>query len=156
MKVLVEGDADTFLVRFLGIPKKDVLHAGCKGEVVKRLKDRPGDMGIVDEDPGSIQTQCRELANYEEVDGDEGLRLFRRKGSGGQGLVVVCPRLEDWLIQRAQACGVDLQRYHLPNTARKLHDIPHYEQKDGFRRFLAELSDRDRGMSLLRQWVTQG
>ena len=156
MKVLVEGDADRFLVRFLGVPKGDVLHAGCKGEVIKRLKDRPGDMGIVDEDPDSIQTQPHELAHYREVDRREGLHLLARNGHGGQRLIVVRPRLEDWLIQRAEACGVDPRQYQLPGSAKELHDIPRYEQKDGFQRFLGELNGRDKGLSLLRQWVFQG
>ncbi len=156
MKVLVEGYADRFLVRFLGIPKEDILHARSKGEVVRRLKDRPGDIGIVDEDPESTQIQSHELAHYREADKREGLRLLVREGHGGQKLVVLCPRLEDWLMRRAEICDIDPRQFHLPDTAKALHEIPRYEQKDGFRRFLADLNSRDRGMGILRQWVLQG
>jgi hypothetical protein len=151
MIFLVEDDPHKALLRFLEIPRKDILHMGSKGNVIKGLKDRPGATGMVDEDPGYAPPH--ELANYPEVPTTEGLRLLTRKGSGRQRLVVLCPRVEDWLIQRARICGVDPKRHHLPSTPKELRDIPHYEQKDGFRRFLDELKDRDRGMSLLRRWV---
>jgi hypothetical protein len=109
---------------------------------------------MVDEDPDSDQP--RDLVSYQQVQASEGLLLLVRRGSSGQRLIVVRPRLEDWLIQRAKVCGVDPRQYQLPGTAKELHNIPRYEQKDGFQRFLAELSDHDKGLSLLRQWVFQG
>jgi hypothetical protein len=110
-------------------------------------------MGIVDEDPQSIQTQPHELANYQEVDKGEGLRLLARIGHNKQKLVVLCPRIEDWLIQRAKLSDIDPKRYYLPSTPKELKEFVHYEQKEGFHRFLAELKDRDRGMHLLCQWI---
>jgi hypothetical protein len=156
MIFLVEDGPHRSLLCFLEIGRKDVRVMGSKGNVIKKLKDRPGDTGIVDEDPDSIQTQSHELTNYHEVKRGEGLRLLGRTGSGSQRLIVLCPEVEGWLLHRAQMCGVDPKRYQLPATSKELHDIPRYEQKDGFRRFLAELHDCDKGMSLLRQWVLQG
>jgi hypothetical protein len=43
--------------------------------------------------------------------------------------------------------------YVLPGNADDLHRFPRYEQKDGFRRFLADMKERDSGMYLLRRWV---
>jgi hypothetical protein len=153
MKIAVECYPDEAVLRALGVPKKQLLHEARKGEVFNWLKKNAGAVGMVDEDPTSAQP--RDLSNYQESSSAEGLRLFFRRGSSGQRLIVVCPRLEEWLIQRAKVCDVDPKRFHLPGTAKELHDIPHYEQKDGFSRFLGELN-HDRGMSLLRQWIRQG
>jgi hypothetical protein len=154
MKIAVECYPDEVVLRGLGVPRKHVLHQARKGEVFNWLKRNAGVVGMVDEDPDSDQP--RDLVSYQQVQASEGLLLLVRQGSSGQRLIVVRPRLEDWLIQRARACGVDPRQYQLPGTAKELHNIPRYEQKDGFQRFLAELSDHDKGLSLLRQWVFQG
>ena len=153
MKIAVECYPDEAVLRALGVPRKRLLHEARKGEVFRWLRKTPGSIGMVDEDPDSAQP--RDLVNYQQVQAGEGLVLLVRQGNSGQKLIVVRPRLEEWLIQRAKVCGIDPKHYHLPGTAKELHDIPHYEQKDGFPRFLGELN-HDRGMALLRQWVFRG
>jgi hypothetical protein len=152
MRIAVECYPDEMVLRALGVPRRQLLHEPRKGEVLNWLRKTPGAMGMVDEDPDSAQP--RDLISYQQVQAEEGLVLLARQGRSGQRLIVVCPRLEDWLIQRAKICGVDPKRYQLPGTAKELHDIPRYDQKGGFRRFLDGLKD-ERGMGLLRQWVLQ-
>ncbi|MBN2128846.1 MAG: hypothetical protein JW741_05090 [Sedimentisphaerales bacterium] len=152
MRVLVECYPDEALLRALGVPRKRLRHERCKGDVVNRLRKLPLAIGMVDEDPASAQP--RDLTDsYQQSEAAEGLRLLTRQGAGAQKLIVVCPRLEDWLIHRADASGIKPQDYGLPGDPKRLHSIPRYEQKDGFRRFLAELIDRDGTVTLLRQWV---
>ncbi len=153
MKVLVECSADEIVLRNLGVPKKQLLHFGGKYELVKKLKERTNDVGMVDEDPGKLQPQ--DMSSYRRTDSAEGLYLLTRQGRGGQRLVVVCPKLEDWLIDRAKSSGVRPEDFGLPNDPDRLHGIPRYEQKEGFCRFLAELIKRDKGMFLLRRWVLE-
>jgi len=57
--------------------------------------------------------------------------------------------------QRAKLSDIDPKQYYLPSTPRELKGLVHYEQKDGFRRFLAELKERDKGMHLLSQYILQ-
>jgi hypothetical protein len=154
MKIAAECYPDQAVLLSLGVQRKQVLHEARKGEVLKWLRKTPAGVGMVDEDPDSSQPP--ELNSYREQKTAEGLRLLARRGSKGQRLIILCPRLEEWLMQRARTCGVDPKQYSLPSDPNELHSIPRYDQKDGFRRFLAELSDRDRGMRLLRQWVFQG
>jgi hypothetical protein len=153
MIFLVEDAPHKSLLCSLGISRKSILVMGAKGNVIRKLKDRPGDVGIVDEDPRSIQTQSHELANYQEIERGEGLQVFARRGNGGQRLIVLCPIVENWLIDRAGTCGIDPKQYHLPSTAKELKDLLHYEEKEWFRRFVGELGNRDIG--LLRRWVLQ-
>lgn len=135
------------------MPRKQLLHFGGKYELVKKLKDRVGDVGMIDEDPG--KGQPKDLSSYRQTSTDEGLHLLTRQGSGGQRLVVICPKLEDWLIARAKSSGIRPDKYGLPGDPDRLHSIPRYEQKEGFRRFLAELKEKDKGMHLLRLWIFQ-
>ena len=151
MKVLVECNADEVVLRALGLPRKQLLHFGGKYELVKKLKKRARDVGMVDEDPGKIQPQ--DMSSYRQMDSAEGLHLLARQGSGGQRLVMICPKLEDWLIERAKSSGIRPKDYGLPSDPEKLHSISRYEQKEGFCRFLAELIERDSGMHLLRRWI---
>jgi hypothetical protein len=154
MRIAVECYPDEVVLRALGIPKKQLLHQARKGEVFNWLKKNAGAVGMVDEDPDSDQP--RDLTSYQQIQASEGLLLFVRHGSSGQRLIVVRPRLEDWLIQRAGVCGIDPRQFQLPGSAKELHAIPRYELKDGFRRFLAELNGSDAGMRLLGQWILQG
>lgn len=151
MKVLVECNADEVVLRALGLPRKQLLHFGGKYELVKKLKDRVHDVGMIDEDPGKLQP--KDMSRYRQVDSAEGLRLLIRRGSGGQRLVMICPKLEDWLIARAKSSGIRIEDYGLPRDPDRLHSIPRYEQKPGFLRFLAELIQRDKDLHLLREWI---
>jgi len=151
MKIAVECYPDEAVLHALGVPRKQLLHEARKGEVFNWLKRNAGALGMVDEDPDSAQPQ--DLSNYQQAETAEGLCLLIRRGSSGQRLIVVRPRLEDWLIARARVSGVDPGSYHLPGTARELHAVPRYDRKDGFSRFLTDLSRLDKGMGLLRQWV---
>ncbi|MHC4192135.1 MAG: hypothetical protein ACYTBX_18420 [Planctomycetota bacterium] len=153
MKVLVECDADEVVLRALGLPRKQLLHFGGKYELLKKLKNRANDVGMVDEDPGKLQP--KDMSSYRQTDSAEGLHLLTRRGKGGQRLVVICPKLEDWLIARAKSSGIRLQDYGLPSDPDRLHSIPRYEQKEGFRRFLAELIEQDKGLHLLRRWILE-
>jgi hypothetical protein len=154
MIFFVEDEPHRALLRCLKIPRRSIRVAGARGNVIKKLRDSPGDVGIVDEDPRSTQTQSHEFNNYLVTKTGEGLQLRARRGSGGQRLIVLCPRVEDWLIDRAGACQIDLKQYCLPSTTKELKDRPRYAEKEWFLRFLDELRDRDIG--LLRQWVSQG
>jgi hypothetical protein len=62
---------------------------------------------------------------------------------------VICPKLEDWLIARAESSEIQPEDYALPGDQDRLYSIPRYERKEGFRRFPTELKEQDKGMHLL-------
>jgi hypothetical protein len=153
MKFLVECYPDGALLRALGVSKKQLRHERCKGEVVKRVRKFDCATGLVDEDPTSAQP--RDLDNYKQIQVGEGLFLLARRDDNNKRLIIICPRLEDWLISRAKSSGIRPEDYGLPGDPDRLHSIPRYEQKPGFLRFLTELKEQDKGMQLLRQWILQ-
>jgi hypothetical protein len=151
MKVFAECFPDTALLRILGVTKKQLRHESCKGEVVKRVLKTDSTTGLIDEDPSSAQP--RDLSNYRQIKSAEGLRLLVRSNNENKKLIIVCPRLEDWFIERAKLSGIRPENYGLPCDPNRLHSIPRYDNKEGFKRFLAELKEKDKGMKLLRQWL---
>jgi hypothetical protein len=36
-------------------------------------------------------------------------------------LILLCPRLEEWLLQAAVEAEIDIRKYHLPNNPKELH-----------------------------------
>jgi hypothetical protein len=154
MRILVECYPDETLLRTLGVPRKQLRHERCKGEVVKRVLKFDCATGVIDEDPASAQP--RELDNYKEVRAAEGLRLLARRDDKNKRLIIICPRLEDWLLQRAGLSGIEPEDYGVLSQPNHLHSIPRYERTDGFQRFLSELKEQDKGMHLLHRWVLEG
>jgi hypothetical protein len=73
---------------------------------------------MVDEDFGSAQP--RTLGRFVQVSDTHDLRLRIDKGSGNR-LVVVCPKLEDWLIKTAKTAKVKMAKFSLSENPRELH-----------------------------------
>ena len=153
MKVLVECYPDAALVRILGVTKKLLRHERCKGEVVKRVHKFGNATGLIDEDPASAQP--RDLDNYNQMQAGEGLRLLARKDNKNKRLILICPRLEEWLLKRAGISNIKPENYSLPANPNRLHSIARYDTKDGFQEFLLKLKEQDKGMHLLRQWILE-
>jgi hypothetical protein len=55
--IIVECYADEYFVRLLGF--KGIKHEGGKGKVLERVRENPGTIGMIDEDPNSHQPSER-------------------------------------------------------------------------------------------------
>ena len=119
----VEGRADAVLARRLGVPRREIADGEDKGGVLKRLLQQRDCTGLVDEDPRSPQPGL--LNRTAEVTTDDlrrlGLRLYRH-GERGNTLIMLCPKLEDWLIEAARLANlrVNDRRYALPTESNSL------------------------------------
>ncbi len=116
----VECNADLELVFFAGIEKKRLKHAGNKSEVLKSIRKKPNSLGIVDEDPSSAQPS---FLSKLQIDHEEnGLRILRHPQSGNV-VVVICPRLEEWILQCASNSKIDVAQLGLPRNGRDFHSV---------------------------------
>lgn len=155
MKVLVECCHDTALVRYLGVPIRRLGHVHGKGNVLRLLAKWDGEVvGVVDADTGKQSDNNRELPKYREEQSAYDLMLLRHHADERKSLVVIIPKLEDWLLARAAVVGIRASDYGLPETARAMHKSPRYDLKPGFRRFLGDLAAGDDGMKMLKKWLT--
>ena len=121
----VEGKPDQVLaLRITGFPRSEIRSERNKQEVLKTLSRQSSCQAMVDEDPGEIQPfQLRQMRLVDEHD-DTGLRVYRDRQLGNQ-VVVICPRLEEWLTDSAKEVNIDLanRRYNLPRNPVSLHRV---------------------------------
>jgi hypothetical protein len=154
--IAVECFADEAVVRLCGFSLTLIKHDHGRGNVVNLLKKATkAAIGVVDEDPGRNNTSAL-MKELEEVIKVGSLRLMLLQGSQDKRLVVICPRLEDWLLARADASGVRPDDYGLPGNPRALHARWHYERHPRFRDFVKALLAADPEMQQLKSWLSEG
>jgi hypothetical protein len=147
----VECYPDEVLARTLGIPRRFVRHEHGKGNITNRLSRLAAGTGLLDEDSAGFQP--REFKNYREVNRTGKLLLLEHVNHPNKRLVLVCPRLEEWLFARAAAQQVNPGDYGLPATPDRLHSIPRYERKPKFVEFLNRLQESDFEVQCLKSWI---
>lgn len=95
----MECNADEALALALGVPGRMIEHALGRGRVCKRLPELQGATGMVDDDPSV--TKPIYFRNLAELNWNHRIRLFDDKMRGNR-VVVLSPRLEEWLVQSAK------------------------------------------------------
>ena len=117
-RIYVECKPDEVLVRALGIPRREIKHWRDKGRLYKHLQDEPGLIGLIDEDPFSAQPAGLGRERPEERP-EYGLKVI----AGNSRLIILCPRLEEWILQAAKEAALDPTRFGLPDQGQSLHDV---------------------------------
>ena len=119
--IYVECKPDELLVRQVtNLPRRQVIHeAKGKGGVFNRLMRYRNLVAMVDEDPGATQpTYMRHLSLNQDM-ANLGLRLYF-DSSRNHRVVVLCPRLEEWLLRAAGDLEFDMERtYRLPSRGKR-------------------------------------
>jgi len=122
---VVECDPDVILVSILtSISKRRIYHAGGKSAVLRKLVLKVTDsVGLIDQDPDRVQPR-KFLRKFREIEHSEidGLKILLHSRRSNR-LVVLCPRLEEWIIRASRDAEVRLNRYNLPNNPEHLHAI---------------------------------
>jgi hypothetical protein len=119
--IYVECKPDFALVKSVTkIPKREIAHEKNKPEVCKRLKKQRNCKGLVDEDPLSSQPPYMGEIKLEDDLFRAELKIFHDE-SNENYLFVLCPRLEDWILEAAKEAHLGMKKYGLPDTPEKLH-----------------------------------
>mgnify|MGYP001039832934 CR=1 FL=1 len=139
---LVECKPDTVLVQSLTrASRKNIQHAGNKSELLKKLTEHYSDSkGVIDEDPWSIQPPHMQKFKEKQNLTSFGLKVLHQT-SKNNTLIVLCPRLEEWILEAAREANVDPQKYNLPNDSVKLHQQINI-QIDKFQRLVEKLKTK--------------
>ncbi len=124
MRYIVECKPDKLLIKFLiNVPKKSIVHAANKTEVIKTLLKISDDaIGIIDEDPWSLQPSHLKKFELKKNFSNYGLSILHENQTKKK-LVIIKPRLEDWLLRAGKESGVSFKRYKLPETGKDLHKV---------------------------------
>ena len=119
MSLLVECRPDEALALALGVSKGNLEHAGNRSGVCAEVSRRNGTTGMVDEDPDTAPHRYMKALAEETVEHE--IRVLcdsQRKNR----LVVICPRLEDWLVKSAKSSGLKLTDFGFESdNGRHLH-----------------------------------
>jgi len=152
---LVECKPDAVLVQSLTITsRKDIRHAGNKSELLKKLTEHyDNTKGIIDEDPWSIQPPHLQRFKEKQHLTTYNLRIRRQKTKNNT-LIILCPRLEDWILEAAREANLDPKEYNLPNDASELHELINI-QIDKFEDFIEALKTKSNRLKELKRYLTK-
>ena len=116
--IFVECYADKTLVQFLGYTRDVIKHVGGKGRVVANVWKNEDSVGLIDQDPGSGQpSRMKEFSISKRI----GSLNIKRHPGRKSVLVILHPRLEEWLVRAAKQAKLDIKEYGLPDNAAGLH-----------------------------------
>lgn len=118
----------TLASKLISISGTKVEHSANKSAVLNKLVRRKGSpnyensLGMIDEDPRSHQPDIvKEFAEVGNLS-DYRIRLLYYEWLNNH-VFVLCPRLEEWIIEAAREAGINMADYGLPSEPEPLHQI---------------------------------
>lgn len=157
MKISTECFTDTYLIERLleksGYSEDLVVHSRKKLGVLRKVSGFGHYVGMIDEDPGSIQSS--DLENYETIRREDSMKLLRRIGDETKKIIVICPVLEIFLFEAADTCGINPGIYGFIPDPFHVHDNVHILHDKGYQDFINDLIERSDMMEILRQWLLE-
>ena len=154
--IYVECKPDLALVKSLtNVTRRGITHEfKGKGEICNRLRKQTNCKGLVDEDPTSAQPPYVKEARLENDLSEHEIKLLY-DGTNNNYLIVLCPRLEEWILKAAREAGKDVRKYDLPNDAARLHRHINISL-DRFENLLEDLKDSSSRMKILKGLLERG
>jgi hypothetical protein len=138
VNLYLECIPDEALAMCLGVPRKRITHQNDKGRVCNRLEKSRDALGMIDEDPQSAQPAY--LKKLERKESNHRLTVWEETGKNNR-VIIICPRLEEWLLQTAREAAVDTRHFGLPDNAKDLHKVIHFKL-DQLKQLLYHLEER--------------
>ena len=142
MKILIECKADQLFLEKVFSSRKGITlkHGRNKSEIIKFLTKREyiGSLGMIDEDP-HVNPPSYLLQHYKkhiETDAVIVYRNFENRTS----LIVLRPRLEEFVLNIAKNAKIDPNDCGLPSNGEKLHAIINLQLKS-FNKLMEKIVD---------------
>jgi hypothetical protein len=151
--IYIECKPDSALVKTLGIPKRQVIHLGGKPEVCKQLAKRENCNGLVDEDPFSVQPPYLKKLQEKEDLSDCGLKILNDNAKNND-LIILCPRLEEWVLKATKEADMDISRYNLPDDGEQLHKVINLDIRK-FEKLIKDLKGKSEMVKTLEKSVKE-
>jgi len=149
--IYVECSPDFALVQSLTtITRRGITHElKGKGGVCNQLRKHTKCKGLLDEDPSGTQPRYMKEAKLENDLAKHDIKVLHHSSTDNR-LIVLCPRLEEWILKAAQEAGIDVKKYNLPNSATQLHREINISL-DKFEKLLEDLKDSSRRLRTLKR-----
>jgi hypothetical protein len=160
--VIPECYVDTKLIKAIVPPtdKNGYNHQKGCNTVVNLMKGKLNDhfaLGIVDKDKRELDY----IQEFEILNEQDSLELYKHRAKHHY-LILICPAIERWILERAEESGVRLEDFGLPNNLdelRKITKTSTSEEKDPYsnalRALFRELVNRQNmHIEILGLWVS--
>lgn len=146
---IVECKPDAALIKLLISTPRKVKHAGNKPLVLRKLmRNYENSTGIVDEDPHSIQPP--DMRRFKEIEfSEENKFKILHYNQRNNRLLVLCPRLEKWIIEASKEANIDLRKHKLSDDPDELHEIINI-RIERFQRLIRELKKKSNRVKTLQ------
>ena len=153
--IYVECKPDKALVQTLlpEVSPRGIVHEK-KGTVIQLLSGSRGHRALIDEDPGTLPHPYLEQMTEQERFPGTGIRLLLDEERNHR-VVLLCPRLEGWVVDAAQVARLNLADYNLPTDPDRLHGVINLNISK-FQVLVQRLRDSDRFQArfeALRRWL---
>ena len=156
MKILVECNTDKYLLtgilKKLRLSRKLIRHEANKPKVIDILRKSDASIGVVDEDPHSSTPP--DMANYQEIERIGDIRILTRIKDKRKRVFIICPRMEEWLLKRANKNDISPNSFNLKNDPNTLHKI-NIDKNINYRNFIDKLLEVDDDMNTLKMCISR-
>jgi hypothetical protein len=150
----VECDPDVILVSSLTqVSKRRIWHSNGKHQVLRKLLKHNHSIGMIDEDPLSTQPQKYLQRFVVDDDSEEDHIKTLRYARGNDRLIVLCPRLEEWIIESCKRIHLELSRYNLPDDGNQLHEEINFKL-NRFQQLITDLYPQSEMLKTLQKHLT--
>lgn len=119
MRLFIECKPDEALALALGVSPRYLEHAGNRPGVCAQVSRNNGTTGMVDEDPDGAPLPYMKNLAVESVEHQIRVLYDSQRNSR---LLVICPRLEEWLVQTAKSSSLKMTAFGFnSDNGRHLH-----------------------------------
>lgn len=101
-----------------------LLHQEGKPGVMNRIVQKPGEVGLIDEDP--LANQHPKVALFELAEQRDPFQLFINRRENRTKLIIIQPYLEQIIVDTALLKGLNPEPYSIVNDSEILHQINPY------------------------------
>ena len=140
--IFVECKPDWTLVQLLIAEfRVKIIHSGNKSGVCKRLLKNQNCIGLVDEDPMSIQPSYIENLDIEYDLNQLKIQVKIDKENKNR-LILLKPTLEEWILEIANNADIDTEPFGIPSNPKKFHAVINHSL-DRFRNLIEFLNTQN-------------
>ncbi len=151
MRLFVECKPDETLVTALGVSGAAVEHAAGRDGVCRRLQREEEVVGLVDQDPDAHPIPY--VQSLTEIHRQHDLLVLEDRGRRNR-LILVCPRLEEWLVRTVQQAGLQLTNFGFEDDRGKGLHREINQRLPNLRRLVGALMEqRQERILALQQWL---
>ena len=158
LSIVPECYVDTKVAEIAGQATRKYNHQHGCGDVANQLKNKLKDkisLGIIDEDKNKGPA-AKYFLEFNLVKTENNLILKKHKDRQ-QYLILVCPEIEEWLMNDANSIGINPINYDLPNNLEGFISVTKTQgihKNIGFYRFIkALLRENAPSISTLKNWI---